>query len=202
AASRWGHESVAQFLIENGADVNAQGGRFGTALQAASHQGHASVAQFLIEKGADAASDGHESVARLLIEMGADVNAQGGKYGTALQAASHWGYEAVVRLLINGAHLNQTARGTTALWEASAKGHEDVVQLLIEGGSNLDLQGHYGSALQAASVWGHESVVKLLIEHGAQPVSPPERPRSAAGYIQRQQRQEIYERNSTVNYTC
>ncbi|KAJ7443720.1 ankyrin repeat-containing domain protein [Mycena latifolia] len=216
AASRWGHESVAQFLIENGADVNAQGGRFGTALQAASHQGHASVAQFLIEKGADvnaqggmfgtalqaASDDGHESVARLLIEMGADVNAQGGKYGTALQAASHWGYEAVVRLLINGAHLNQTARGTTALWEASAKGHEDVVQLLIEGGSNLDLQGHYGSALQAASVWGHESVVKLLIEHGAQPVSPPERPRSAAGYIQRQQRQEIYERNSTVNYTC
>jgi ankyrin repeat protein len=51
---------VAQLLIEKGADVNAQGGRYGNALQAA-------------------LGNSHEQVARLLIEMGAHVNIQGGK---------------------------------------------------------------------------------------------------------------------------
>ncbi|KAJ7444013.1 ectomycorrhiza-induced ankyrin-domain/NACHT-domain-containing protein [Mycena latifolia] len=222
AASYWGHESVVQFLIEKGADVNAQGGHFGTALQAASYWGHESVVQFLIEKGADVNGQGGkygtalqaacacfwgqepaEPVVQLLIETGADVNAQGGKYGTALQAASHWGYKIVARLLIeNGAHLNQTAEDTTALWVAAAKGREAVVQLLIESGANLDIQGPYGTALEVAFTWGHESVVKLLIENGAHPVSPPERPRSAAGYIERQWREEIYDGGLTVNYTC
>ncbi|KAJ7444007.1 ankyrin repeat-containing domain protein [Mycena latifolia] len=213
AASEGEHESVAQFLIEKGADVNAVGGHYGTALQATSYTGHESVARFLIEKGADVNAQGGkygtalqaacayewgqeqaEPVVQLLIEMGADVNAQGGKYGTALQAASHWGFGAVACLLIEkGAHLNQITKDTTALWEASAKGCEAVVQVFIESGANLDLQGYYGTALQAATVWGRTSVVKLLIENGACPVSPPERPRSAAGYIERQQREEIYE---------
>jgi ankyrin repeat protein len=58
-------------LLEKGADVNAQGGYYGNALQAA-------------------ANGGHESVVTLLLENGADVNAQGGYYGNALQAASCW----------------------------------------------------------------------------------------------------------------
>ncbi|KAJ7440422.1 ankyrin repeat domain-containing protein [Mycena latifolia] len=222
ATSHQGHESLAQFLIAKGADVNAVGGVYGTVLQAASEEGHESVAQFLIEKGADVNAHGGKYgtalqaacacvrgqepaklVVQFLIKMGADVNAQEGKYGTALQAASHWGSETVAHLLIeNGAHLDQTAKDTTALWEASAEGHEAVVQLFIESGANLNIQGHYGTALQAASVWGHESVVKLLIENGAQPVSPPERPRSVAGYIERQQRKEIYDGGLSVKYTC
>ncbi|KAJ7440464.1 ankyrin repeat-containing domain protein [Mycena latifolia] len=221
AASGGGHESVAQFLVEKGAEVNAVGGYFGTALQAASRWGHESIAQFLIEMGADVNAQGEkygtalqaacacvwgqeraEPVVQLLIEMGADVNAQGGKHGTALQAASRRGFETVARLLIeNGAHLNQTAKDTTALWVASAKGREAVVQVLIKSGANLDLQGHYGTALQAAFAWGHESIVQLLIENGAQPVSPPERPRSAAGYIEREERKEIYDGGSIVHYT-
>jgi ankyrin repeat protein len=56
-------------LLEKGADVNAQGGHYGNALQAA-------------------ANGGHDSVVTLLLEKGADVNAQGGHYGNALQAAS------------------------------------------------------------------------------------------------------------------
>jgi ankyrin repeat protein len=40
-----------------------------------------------------------EAVVRLLLEKGANVHAEGGEYGTALQAASAEGHEAVVRLL-------------------------------------------------------------------------------------------------------
>lgn len=57
----------ARDFISKGADVNAQGGRYGNALQAA-----------LVK--------GHQEIATLLLEKGADVNAQG-VYGNALRAA-------------------------------------------------------------------------------------------------------------------
>ena len=77
----FGHVAVAKRSLEEGADVNAQGGFYGNALYAAS-------------------SRGHEQVVRLLVEKGADVNAQGGFYGNALQAASSTGHEQVARLLV------------------------------------------------------------------------------------------------------
>lgn len=39
-------------LIEEGADIDAQGGRYGNALQAASEEGHLKIAELLIEIGA------------------------------------------------------------------------------------------------------------------------------------------------------
>jgi ankyrin repeat protein len=36
---------------------------------------------------------------KMQLEAGADVNAQGGRYGNALYAASYNGHEAVVKLL-------------------------------------------------------------------------------------------------------
>ena len=95
---------------------------------------------------------------RLLLDKGADVNAQDGRYGTALQAASAGGYEAVVRLLLNkGADINvQDSRYGTALQAASARGHEAVVRLLLNKGADINAQdGRYGTALQAASIGGH-----------------------------------------------
>ncbi|SLM37709.1 ankyrin repeat domain containing protein [Lasallia pustulata] len=69
-------------LLDKGADVNAQGGRYGNALQAASERGNNKVVQMLLDKGAD-------------------VNAQGGRYGNALQAASERGNNEVVRMLLD-----------------------------------------------------------------------------------------------------
>jgi ankyrin repeat domain-containing protein 50 len=76
-----GHEKTVQLLIERGADVNAQGGRYGNALQAAS-------------------LGGHEKIVQILIKREADVNAQGGDYVNALQAASAGGHEKIVQILI------------------------------------------------------------------------------------------------------
>jgi nucleoside phosphorylase len=107
-----------QILLENGADVNAQGGKYGNALQAAS-------------------SKGYEGIVQILLENGADVNAQGGKYGNALQAASY-------------------------------EGHEKVVQILLENGADVNTKGgEYGNALQAASQGDHENVVQMLLDRGA-----------------------------------
>ena len=70
-----------KLVLEKGADVNAQGGLHGNALQAAS-------------------LGGHEAIVKLLLEKGADVNAQGGRHGNALQAALRGGHEAIVKLLL------------------------------------------------------------------------------------------------------
>lgn len=72
---------------EIGANVNAEGGEYGTALRAAS-------------------SNGHKKIVKLLWANGVNANANR-RDGTALRAASLNGREETVRLLLeNGANIN------------------------------------------------------------------------------------------------
>ncbi|EIM82434.1 ankyrin, partial [Stereum hirsutum FP-91666 SS1] len=73
-------DDIVQLLLDKGASVNAEGGDYGTALQAAS-------------------SGGHITIIHLLIKYGADINLQSGKYGSALSAALYKNKRAVVQLL-------------------------------------------------------------------------------------------------------
>ncbi|KAL4963354.1 uncharacterized protein BDV14DRAFT_210017 [Aspergillus stella-maris] len=92
-----GLETVLEDIIASGGEhspqkdmVNAQGGEYGNALQAASFQGHEKLVQILLDQGAD-----------ILLDQGADVNAQGGRYGNALQAASSGGHKELVQILLD-----------------------------------------------------------------------------------------------------
>jgi ankyrin repeat protein len=179
-------EVVRRLVLETDADVNAQGGMYYNALQAASAGGYLGIAQFLIEKGAyvnakgglygnalqAALSNGCLDVAYFLVEKGANVNAQGGMKGNALQAASSGGYLGIVQLLIEkGANVN--AEGglySNALQAASFNGRIDVVYFLVERGADINAQGEegsYGSSVSAASYGGHLGVVQFLVEKGA-----------------------------------
>ncbi|KAK2733885.1 hypothetical protein FQN57_001935 [Myotisia sp. PD_48] len=60
------YKKVVQMLLDGGADVNTQGGKYGNALQAASFKGYKKVVQ-------------------MLLDSGADVNTQGGYFRNALQ---------------------------------------------------------------------------------------------------------------------
>jgi hypothetical protein len=108
-------EIVRLLILESkGADINAQGGEFGHALQAASFGGHLAIIELLLSKGAD-------------------INAQGGRFGHALQAASFRGYSAIVELLLSkGADINaQGVRFCNARGAASFGGHSAIVKLLL-----------------------------------------------------------------------
>lgn len=177
-------ETVRRLVHIVGADVNAQGGHLGSALQAASLEGHKTIVDILLNKGADinaqsgyygyalqaASSEGHESTVQLLVNEVADVNIQGGEYGNALQAASYGGNEKVVQLLLNeGADVN-TQEGTfgNALQAASLKDRATIVQLLLDEGANVNSQGGtFGNALQAASLRNRKTIVQLLLSKGA-----------------------------------
>jgi hypothetical protein len=85
-AALLGLSTVTKLLLDQGADVNARGGRYSNALQAAS-------------------AEGHEQVVKMLLNAGANVNAQGGFCGNALQAALVGGHQQVVKTLLEaGAH--------------------------------------------------------------------------------------------------
>ena len=140
-ASFEGHEKDVRLLLKKGAEVNAQLGPYGNALQAASVQGH-------------------EAVVNMLLNRGARINAQCGHYGNALQAASFQGHEGVVKLLLNkGAKVNaQGGHYGNALRAAQFRSHEKVIELLVKEGADV-----IARRLQAtSSPKAHEKVMPLL----------------------------------------
>jgi ankyrin repeat protein len=81
-----------QLLLNNKADVNAQGGRFSNALQGAAYGGHQAIVQLLLYYRADlesnetinwqtplslAAEIGLEAFVKLLLDEGADLESKG-----------------------------------------------------------------------------------------------------------------------------
>ncbi|GAB7353871.1 hypothetical protein MBLNU459_g4229t2 [Dothideomycetes sp. NU459] len=184
-ASLGGLSNTTKWLLDNGEDANAQGGRYGNALQAASMNGHKQVVKQLLAAGAEvnaqggdydnallaASARGHPQVVKQLLTAGAKVNAQGGDYNNALQAALARGHQGVVeQLLAAGAVVNaQGGDCNNALQVASARGHSDLVEQLLAAGADVNAQGgDYGNALLAASARGRPQVVEQLLAAGAE----------------------------------
>ena len=192
AVSQEGCYHLVQTLIfENRADINIQGGYYGTALQAVATWGHEDIVALLLEHGADVNTQGgHYGTAlqaaaanyrntdtiMLLLKYGADVNAQGGYHGTALQvvAARHENIDIAMLFLKHGADINAQARHYgTALQAAARHRNMDIVALLLKHGADVNAQGgHYGTALQAATAIKNTDIVALLLKHGAIPIPP------------------------------
>ena len=183
---------VVQLLLDEGADVNAQVGNYGYALQAAMaakytlHDYLVEVVQLLLDKGADVNAQGgmygnalqaavasdksKVEVIQLLLDEGADINTQGGVYGNALQAAANCGRVEFVQLLLGeGADVNaQGGMFGNALQAAANGGRVEFVQLLLDEGADVNVQGGmFGNALQAAANGGKVEVVQLLLDKGA-----------------------------------
>ncbi|KAF0324955.1 hypothetical protein GQ607_007848 [Colletotrichum asianum] len=159
------------FLLQRGAVVNLSCAVFGSPLQAAcSHR----VSTFSYERGYEPmhSSDVLDDAAVMtLLEMGAEVNAQGGKYGNALQAASYAGnYQVVCLLLARGADKNMSGgHFGTALQAACAGGHERIVDVLLDSGADVDVPGGiFGSALQAACANRNWKIASMLLDRAAE----------------------------------
>jgi ankyrin repeat protein len=111
-----GHTNVVEFLLREGADVNAVG---------KNENGFTALT--------GAVAGGHADVVELLVDRGADVNQryEGGTFSPLLAAAAE-GDPRIVRLLLDhGANANtRTADGKTALALALEKGHREVADVL------------------------------------------------------------------------
>lgn len=138
-------KETVHWLLDNGADVNAEGGQFATPLQAAMVGRPWCKKQEVLD------------IVKLLMRKGARVNQQGGKYGTALQAAySNGEVDEELRrwLLEHGADINiKGGKYGTVLAAACRNSRIGVesVRLLLDRGADVNADGgEYGTALIAA----------------------------------------------------
>jgi len=176
-------------LIESGAQVNAEGGFYGSALQAA-------------------CVSGYKTMAAMLIDRGADVNVKSGHYGTAVGAAAYTGKTDIVKLILahdptnqyldlcNRSPLMWAARGgelslIRSLWSSAlVRSSRDAtvedklgrrlihhfamagcsagIHALLQVDQHVDQTDSQGwTSLHWATYLGHEEVVRLLLAKDA-----------------------------------
>lgn len=115
---------ISQMLIESGADVNAQGGIFHTALQAASAYGRVELVDYLVENGANvnikggvyetayraAISNNHPGIASILEKHGANPNLGGKEKHPPLVKLSRAALHLPLKVVIRAIEMNEENR--------------------------------------------------------------------------------------------
>ena len=185
-AAAGGDLSRIKYLVEQGADVDAQHDSGNTALIIAAWHGHREVVKYLVSKGANihiknkggddavswAAEHGHLAIVRFLVEHGADPNSKNVKGGTPLTHACEFGaaVETVEYLLGRSVDLEPRADdGFTPLVAAAYQGHTDIIDVLIEAGANIHVDDD--APLEWAALFDQLGSVECLLAAGADPDS-------------------------------
>lgn len=189
-ASLYGNKGIVQFLLDQGADINAVDNYGYSALHNASTFGFVEIAELLIRKGAEVnlkavpldvfTSDKTSSrVVRIKIK---------GEYenwnddpgnplsrmpscGTPLHNAVYKADTNMIELLISqGADINLiNAHGMSALHCAASQKKIGIIKLLLSKGAGINIQDERvkQTPLNLVSERDNEEVVKVLIENGA-----------------------------------
>lgn len=161
AAAKLGHNHMVNRFLEMGAQIDAEGGWWGSAIRAAALQGH-------------------EIVVKTLMAAGANPHLRGGSPGSPLLVALDFERTSIFRLLLQDSRVNvnhDEGFSGTILQYAAATGKVEAVRELLETGANVNAEGGvYHTALQAACSKGFKNIVDLLLEYGALPDVPEDGP--------------------------
>ncbi|KAM0163089.1 hypothetical protein ACHAPG_001462 [Botrytis cinerea] len=160
-AAAHGRSETVEQLFDLGANIDTEGGWYGTALRAAS-------------------LNGHEPVVKILLKKGADPKLHGGSPGSALGAAIFFDRTSIFDLILQDGRVdvnNNEGMYGSLLQEAASERSLEFVRKLLDKGAKMNAEGRlFHTALQAASFEGHEKIVELLLERGARPNDPEEGP--------------------------
>ncbi len=190
-ALREDSQILAEYLIDQGADVNLIGNNGDTPIYIATKNDNAILVKRLIENGANvdkrnahgyvplniALERDNEVIARYLIDNTTNTNYRvkcsdyGSKNGdTFLLTATRNENEILAKYLIDhGANVNKTGEnGDTSLIVAAKNGLVDLVKYLIEHGAYVNKPNDCGDVpLLMAIECCNKNIVKYLIENGA-----------------------------------
>ena len=158
---------AVRFLLERGADVNAQRDDLWTPLHLAANMGDLSVARMLLEHKADANSrndagqtplhvlstrvisqdeEVRSDIAKLLLEHDANVNEKDKDNATPLHVASYHCRLEIARVLLeHDANVNEKGKdNATPLHVASSGSELEIARELLEHGANADAENDQG----------------------------------------------------------
>ncbi|XP_048255824.1 serine/threonine-protein phosphatase 6 regulatory ankyrin repeat subunit C-like isoform X3 [Haliotis rufescens] len=177
------HETV-QYLIEKGANVNAEDNNQVTPLHVAVEHAKHETVLYLIEKGANVNAENNNQVTPLhvavehakhetvhyLIEKGASVKSEDNNQVTPLHVAvAHAKHETVLYLIDKGANVNaEDINQVTPLHVAVEHAKHETVLYLIEKGANVNAEDiNQVTPLHVAVEHAKHETVLYLIEKGA-----------------------------------
>jgi ankyrin repeat protein len=162
-ASYAGYPEIVQWLLDHGADANAEACGW-TPLHGATFCGQLAVARLLLHHNANikaqhssgltplhlASLSGHDDVVRLLLDCAVDVNTRDNDRSTPLHLAS-------------GKDEN---RPMFPFFTRVARPSLEVTRSLLEHGADIEAEDRWGrTALHIASSNGHHDITKLLSEY-------------------------------------
>ncbi|DBB15707.1 TPA: hypothetical protein ACH3X3_003914 [Trebouxia sp. C0006] len=182
-AASEGHVQIVQWLLSQGAQVDAQDTWERTALWVAALHGRTDVAETLLSHGAhvDLAGDSEgftclmgactnedAQVVKLLLSKGANIHAHD---GTEL-------------LLSNGALVaDLDNQGRSVVWIAANKGHTSILELLMSHGADINTAYQEGvTLLIEASKASESDSVQLLLSKGADVAATDNQGKTAIQY--------------------
>ena len=167
-----GFKSIAELLLENGADIEIQSDQ-GRPLHVAAKSGNLDLLRFLLDRGADIDSEGKPKQPSVFIHE----DLQGGTLQDgALQCAACRGNLPMVQYLVeHGADPDKYGYSQrNALQHAASSGHNLVITELLAAGANVNSRGPMGSALHCAINGSQLDTVRLLLQMDANAGEIPE----------------------------
>ncbi|XP_041462756.1 transient receptor potential cation channel subfamily A member 1 homolog isoform X2 [Lytechinus variegatus] len=156
-ASQAGHLNVVKYLIENGADINAEGDNKRLAIHFAA-----------MTKPGKSSRREESSVILYLLTQDVDVNARDAFGLTPLHIAAMRGNKPAVFNLLSVDNINineKDKHDMTPLHVACLHGNDDIVAMLVGVGAEIQSQDStFSSPLHAACQGGHKKIVQRLLD--------------------------------------
>ena len=189
AAARVGNFEITEYLLKEGADLNARDINSMTPIAVAVFCNNTKLALYLMEKGADVnvpdvgnRTPLHYSVwnnnlicTKRLVQAGANINYQGPRSVTALSMAVELDRIDIINMLVeNYANINlRDDLGNTALHVAAGKGNRCLVRYLMDRGADVNIPNKEGNTPLEWIRQMKRQVVKENLLYARNPINNP-----------------------------